>query len=84
MAQSQPMSGAARAPRLVFGVYPGGMTCTESDLPVGIADDPERTEEALARLQPDGRPFLIRDYVHSGRLPPWRPSSGRFTTAGRS
>jgi hypothetical protein len=70
MAQSQPGSGAAQAPRLVFGVYPGGLTGTESEPLVGTADDPERTEEALTRLQPGGRPFLIRGYVHytgSGR-----------------
>ncbi len=54
MAQSQSVSGAARAPRLDFGVYPGGMTCTESEPLVGTADDPKRTEEALARLQPEG------------------------------
>jgi hypothetical protein len=70
MAESQPVSGAAQAPRLVFGVYPGGLTGTESEPQVGTADDPERTEQALARLQPEGRPFLIRGYVHytgSGR-----------------
>jgi hypothetical protein len=64
MAESQPVSGATQAPRLVFGVYPGGMTVTESEPLVGTADDPERTERALARLQPEGRPFLIRGYVH--------------------
>ena len=70
MAESQPVAGAAQAPRLVFGVYPGGLTGTESEPLVGTADDPERTERALARLQPEGRPFLIRGYVHytgSGR-----------------
>jgi hypothetical protein len=64
MAESQPVDGAAQAPQLVFGVYPGGLTGTESESLVGTADDPERTEEALARLQPEGRPFLVRGYVH--------------------
>jgi hypothetical protein len=70
MAESQPASGATQAPRLLFGIYPGGLTGTESEPLVGTADDPERTEAALARLHPEGRPFLIRGYVHyvgSGR-----------------
>ena len=68
--ESQPASDAAQSPRLVFGVYPGGMTGAESEPLVGTVDDPDRTEEALARLHPKGRPFLIRGYVHytgSGR-----------------
>src|SRR6516225_5581873 len=70
MAESQPVSAAAQAPRLVFGIYPGGLTGTDSELLVGTADDPARTEEALVRLQPEGRPFFLRGYVHytgSGR-----------------
>jgi hypothetical protein len=63
MADTKPLSGAAQTPRLVFGIYPGGMTCTESEPLIGTADDVEHTEDALARLS-EGRPFLIRAYAH--------------------
>jgi hypothetical protein len=54
MAGSQPVSGATQVAQVVFGIYPGGLTCTESEPLVGTADDLGRTEEALARLQPAG------------------------------
>jgi hypothetical protein len=52
------------APRLVFGIFPG-VTGTENAMTRVAADtyDPARTDEALSRLQPSGRPFLVRGYV---------------------
>jgi hypothetical protein len=51
-------------PRLIFGIFPG-MTGTEgaSTASAAMTYDPDRTEEALARLQAPGRPFLIRSYA---------------------
>ena len=51
--------------RLLFGVYPGGVTGDDSGgLASGPPDDPERVAEALDLLQgrPE-RPFLVRAYT---------------------
>ncbi|GAA0707876.1 hypothetical protein [Streptomyces thermocarboxydus] len=51
--------------RLLFGVYPGGVTGDDSGgLASGPPDDPERVVEALDLLQgrPE-RPFLVRAYT---------------------
>jgi hypothetical protein len=54
---------------LTFGIYPG---MTGQELPQGnihraaVPDDPERTERALALLQPTGRPFRP---VPEGQIP---------------
>ncbi|MGA5518485.1 hypothetical protein ACPCK2_19875 [Streptomyces pseudogriseolus] len=51
--------------RLLFGVYPGGVSGDDSGgLAGGPPDDPDRVTEALDRLQgrPD-RPFLVRAYT---------------------
>jgi hypothetical protein len=58
-------------PPLMFGIYPGmtGQELPQENVNRGpTPDDPERTERALALLQPGGRPFLIRSYVvYTGR-----------------
>ncbi|MEV6279135.1 hypothetical protein [Nocardia sp. NPDC051832] len=47
-------------PALVFGIYPGGFSPTETMPP----DDPGRIQAALAALQPDpGYPLLVRCYL---------------------
>ncbi|MGA5289690.1 hypothetical protein [Streptomyces pseudogriseolus] len=51
--------------RLLFGVYPGGVSGDDSGgLAGGPPDDPDRVTESLDRLQgrPD-RPFLVRAYT---------------------
>ena len=50
-------------PRFVFGIYPGSGTGTGSGAVQGSADDPVHIQEALALLQPEQRPFVIRGYV---------------------
>ena len=47
---------------LIFGIY-SGMTGNELTNTVPIPDDPERTVQALADLQPAGRPFLVRSFA---------------------
>ncbi|WP_202918760.1 hypothetical protein [Saccharothrix deserti] len=51
--------------KLLFGIYPGGITGDDSGgLATGAPDDPERISAALDRLQGEpGRPFLVRAYV---------------------
>jgi hypothetical protein len=71
MSDREPRPNLEDGPPLVFGIYPG---MTGEELPQGnvhrgaVPDDPERTEQALALLQPVGRPFLVRSYVvYTGR-----------------
>ena len=50
---------------LIFGIFPG-MAGTESiatEAAMARTYDPDRTEEALARLHQPGRPFVVRQYV---------------------
>ncbi len=55
-----------QAPPLIFGIYPGGGVATDpgTGLVLGLPDDPARIEAALAQLQPSGRPFVVRGYLH--------------------
>jgi hypothetical protein len=57
-------STTAEANKLTFGIYPGGAAGTDIGLAEGPPDDPAKIIEALARLQPAGRPFLVRGYTH--------------------
>jgi hypothetical protein len=61
MTQSVDMSA------LTFGIYPGGVAGTHSGLTVGPPDVPSRIKLALDRLQAEGRPLLVRRYVHFSR-----------------
>ncbi|WP_435119209.1 hypothetical protein [Amycolatopsis thermoflava] len=48
---------------MLFGIYPGGVTGTDSgELAGGPPDDPARIREALTALQGEG-PFLVRAYL---------------------
>ena len=71
---------------LIFGIYPG-MTGNELVNTGPIPDDPDRTEQALVRLQPEPRPFLIRSYViYRGCGRTWNQTPNdpvRYTRAGR-
>jgi hypothetical protein len=78
------------APPLVFGIYPGmtGLELPQGNVYVGpVPDDPERTRQALALLQPAGQLFLVRSYLvyaGSGRsknLTPDQPE--RYAQDGR-
>lgn len=57
---------AADVPPLIFGIYAGSAVGVDpgTGLITGPADDPERITAALADLQPNGRPFIVRGYVH--------------------
>jgi hypothetical protein len=64
-AESPRDSVAASGPLpLIFGIFPG-MTGTESPQTAMAATtyDPVRTDEALTRLQPPGRPLVVRAYA---------------------
>src|SRR4051812_12367894 len=56
---------AADVPALIFGIYPGGAASVdpETEVATGLADDPEHITAALATLQPNRRPFLVRGYI---------------------
>src|SRR5262245_26977111 len=75
-------------PGLIFGIFPG-MTGTEIAAPAMAAEtyDPARTDDALARLQAPGRPFVIRGYVvykGSGRIEKRTPPDmERYLHSGR-
>ena len=80
MPDAEPRPEIKGGPPLTFGIYPGmtGQELLQENVHKGgVSDDPERTEQALALLQPAGRPFLVRSYVvYTGR--------GRATTAAVS
>ncbi len=66
MPDAEPRPDLQNGPPLVFGIYPGmtGQELPQENVHRGaVPDDPERTEKALAVLQPAGRPFLVRSYV---------------------
>ena len=66
MPETERLADIEDGPRLTFGIYPGitGQELLQENVHQGpVPDDPERTEQALARLQPVGRPFLVRTYV---------------------
>ena len=71
MPDAQPRPDRDDGPLLTFGIYPGmtGQELPQANVHRGpVPDDPERTEQALALLQPAGRPFLVRSYVvYTGR-----------------
>jgi hypothetical protein len=51
------------APRFVFGIYPGGAAGTVGPSGPVAPEDPALRMAALKRLQPPGRPFLLRLYA---------------------
>jgi hypothetical protein len=55
-------AGSGGVPGLTYGIYPG-MTGNELVNTGPVPDDPDRTEEALGRLQDGGRPSFVRSYV---------------------
>jgi hypothetical protein len=71
MPETERLLEIEESPPLTFGIYPGitGQELLQENVHQGsVPDDPEGTEQALARLQPAGRPFLVRSYVvYAGR-----------------
>ena len=51
------------APRLVFGIYPGGAAGTVGPSGTSRPEDPARRLDALEQLRPPGRPFVLRLYA---------------------
>ncbi|MEJ2078998.1 MAG: hypothetical protein P8Z74_13460 [Acidobacteriota bacterium] len=51
-------------PRMIFGVYGGGIAGTDSGIATGPADEPDRINRALDLLQGRSEEFLVRAYVH--------------------
>ena len=49
---------------MVFGIYPGGIAGTDTGLTTGRPDDPLLIKQALARLHPQDRNFIVRGYIH--------------------
>jgi hypothetical protein len=48
----------------LFGIFPGSLNASGTGLTAGPPDDPTRIEQALSQLQPPGKPFLVRAYIH--------------------
>jgi hypothetical protein len=71
MRDAEPRPDIVDGPPLTFGIYPGmtGQELLQENVHrASVPDDPARTEQALALLQPSGRPFLVRSYVvYTGR-----------------
>ena len=63
----QPVSKLKRkpptAPRLVFGIYPGGAAGTVGPSGPVAPEDPELRMAALEQLRPPGRPFVLHLYA---------------------
>jgi hypothetical protein len=63
----QPVSNLTRkspaAPRLVFGVYPGGAAGTVGPSGPVAPEDPARRMAALTQLRPPRRPFVLHLYA---------------------
>src|SRR5689334_10530211 len=58
------LDGGPGPPGLTFGIFPGMAGTEAMETAMSAATyDPGRTDEALARLQSPGRPFVIRGYV---------------------
>lgn len=54
---------SAGAPRLTFGVYPGGMLAS-SRMSSGRPNDPAQIKKVVGMLNVSKKPFLIRSYLH--------------------
>lgn len=53
-----------KTPTLIFGIFPGIAGTADEMYRVALETyDPNRTEAALAQLQPPAHPFLVRGYV---------------------
>jgi hypothetical protein len=66
MPDAEALPDTGDGPPLIFGIYPGmtGQELPQWNVHTGSTpDDPERTERALALLQPGGGPLLVRSYV---------------------
>ena len=74
---------------LVFGIYPGGAAGSDSltGLAVGKPDNPLRINNALDELQPPGKSFLVRSYLHyvgDGKIKNQTPGDpGQYLSGGR-
>jgi len=84
MAATTPTNIADGERGITFGIFPG---MTGEETPVRLPYDPLRTEQALAGLQPAGRPFMLRAYLHyvgEGRIEHHTPADmTRYIHNGR-
>jgi len=58
-----PPMRSAGAPRLTFGIYPGGTLASTTRMSRGKPNDPARIKQAVDMLR-GGRPFIMRCYLH--------------------
>jgi hypothetical protein len=49
---------------MIFGIYPGSVAGTETDLAKGKPDEPSLILKALSRLQSQDKLLLVRGYIH--------------------
>lgn len=78
------------AKRLVFGIYPGGDTGSDSGIAAGPPDDPAQVERCLGELQGASQPFVLRVYerfsdkTHPSQWPRRAPTNyERYLRPGR-
>ena len=60
---SKPNPKSSAAPRLVFGIYPGGAAGTVGPSGPVAPEDPALRMTALKQLRPAGRPFVLHLYA---------------------
>ena len=65
-----PPTRSAGAPRLTFGIYPGGTLGTNSRMSLGKSDDPALVKNFVETLRANRKLFLIRCYLHYNDSPP--------------
>jgi hypothetical protein len=69
-----PLPRSEDAPRLIFGIYPGNATGSDSPhMLAGPPDDPVRIQAALSELQDDRERLLVRGYIPYADSPSARP-----------
>lgn len=59
-----PPARSAGAPKLVFGIYLGGILGTDVGMASGKPDDPACIREMVGRLEGDAKSFAVRCYLH--------------------
>ena len=81
-AQSQqgvmPLAHLAGAPKLTFGIYPGGALGTNAGVLSDKTNDPARIIDMIGRLQKNSKPFIVRCYLHyTDSQPDWTGRSSQ-------
>jgi len=61
---TMPPARSAGAPKLTFGIYPGGALGSGIGILSGKTNDPEHIINLMDRLRGERKPFIVRCYLH--------------------